>query len=83
MSHPILKHFAYTHLPDHLQAVSAHFGELAATMDDILPDCDEKDMGLRKLLEAKDCMVRAAIETPRQEADAIAKAKALTSPPRP
>lgn len=31
-------------------------------MDAQLPDCAEKSAGMRKLLEAKDCFVRAALE---------------------
>jgi hypothetical protein len=61
MSNPIMKHFAYAHLPDHLQAISRPFGELAQQMNDTLPDDPEKSAGLRKLLEAKDCMVRAKL----------------------
>jgi hypothetical protein len=61
MSNPIMKHFAYAHLPDHLQAISRPFGELAQQMNDTLPDGPEKSAGLRKLLEAKDCMVRAKL----------------------
>ena len=57
----ILAHFRYDHLPPHLQRVSAPFGELATTMDEMLPDGAEKSAGLRKLLEAKDCMVRASL----------------------
>lgn len=56
---PILKHFEYSHLPADLQAVSAPIGELAKKMDAELPDGPEKSAGLRKLLEAKDCLVRA------------------------
>ena len=37
--------------------VSAPIGELAKEMDDLLPDGAEKSAGLRKLLEAKDCLV--------------------------
>jgi peptidoglycan hydrolase-like protein with peptidoglycan-binding domain len=44
-----------------LQSISASVGELAAEMDDVLPDGPEKSAGLRKLLEAKDCFVRAAL----------------------
>jgi hypothetical protein len=58
----ILRYFAYKHLPTHLQAVSASFYALADELDAALPDCAEKSAGLRKLLEAKDCMVRAALE---------------------
>lgn len=59
---PIVKYFAYEHLPPHLQEVSAPIGELARKMDEELPGCAEKSAGLRKLLEAKDCLVRARLE---------------------
>lgn len=58
---PIMKHFAYEHLPLHLQDVSKHFGLLANLMSKNLPDGPEKSAGLRKLLEAKDCFVRAKL----------------------
>jgi hypothetical protein len=61
MSAPIMKYFAYAHLPEKLQTVSKPIGELAESMDAILPDGPEKSAGLRKLLEAKDCLVRAAL----------------------
>lgn len=53
--------FAYGHLPPHLQAVSKPVGDLAADLVDVLPDGPELSAGLRKLLEAKDCFVRAAL----------------------
>jgi len=58
---PIMKYFAFEHLPVHLQAVSKPIGELALLMDQSLPDGPEKTAGLRKLLEAKDCFVRASL----------------------
>ena len=61
MNH-IIKYFEYEHLPEHLQEVSKPICDLAKTMDEMLPDCAEKSAGLRKLLEAKDCMVRAHID---------------------
>lgn len=57
----ILKFFAYEHLPANLQAVSEPFCELARHMYETLPGGDELNAGLRKLLEAKDCAVRAAL----------------------
>lgn len=59
---PILKYFAFEHLPPHLQEVSKPIGELARQMDESLPDGAEKSAGLRKLLEAKDCLVRARLD---------------------
>ena len=55
------KYFEYAHLPEHLQEVSKPVGELAKLMDQVLPDCAEKSAGMRKLLEAKDCFVRAKL----------------------
>jgi hypothetical protein len=60
-SNPIMNYFAYKHLPPHLQEVSKPIGELAEEMNARLPDGPEKSAGLRKLLEAKDCLVRAAL----------------------
>jgi hypothetical protein len=61
MSHPTLKYFKYEHLPPHLQDFSKPLCDLARQMDETLPDGLEKSAGLRKLLEAKDCFVRAKL----------------------
>lgn len=61
MANPIMKYFEYEHLPPHLQEVSKEFSWLANRMNDTLSDGPEKSAGLRKLLEAKDCMVRAKL----------------------
>ena len=58
---PIMKYFQFEHLPGRLQAVSKPIGELAEKMFADLPESAEKSAGLRKLLEAKDCFVRAAL----------------------
>jgi hypothetical protein len=58
---PIMKFFEYDHLPEHLKAISRPFCETAIWMDAELPNGAEKSAGLRKLLEAKDCAVRAAL----------------------
>lgn len=59
----IMKYFEYAHLPEELQEVSAQLCEVAEHLDATLPDSEEKRTGLRKLLEAKDCFVRAHFET--------------------
>ena len=56
----LLKFFAYDHLPAHLQDVSAPICGLAKDLAVSL-DGPEFTTGLRKLLEAKDCFVRAAL----------------------
>lgn len=58
----MLKWFSYDHLPAHLQEISCHCAQLAQTMAMHLPPSAELTAGLRKLLEAKDCFVRARVE---------------------
>ena len=58
---PLLRWFAYDHLPAPLQGVSALYADLAEQVDTLLPESDEKTAGLRHLLEAKDCFVRARL----------------------
>ncbi len=62
----IARFFEYEHLPEHLRAVSENCANLAEDMIRELPDGPELTAGLRKLLEAKDCFVRAALP-PRKE----------------
>ena len=57
----LLQFFEYEHLPEHLQKVSKPFGELANKLVNDLPSNPERSTALRKLLEAKDCAVRALI----------------------
>ena len=60
--HALLRFFQYEHLPKNLQAISRPFKELAETIDRSSGyDNPEKAMALRKLLEAKDCAVRASM----------------------
>lgn len=56
----ILKHFEYGHLPQELQTISKPLCDLADHFAATL-DGPELTAGLRKLLEAKDCLVRAAL----------------------
>lgn len=56
----MLRYFEYEHLPPHLQEVSRPICELAREMAK-LPPSAETTAGMRKLLEAKDCFVRAAL----------------------
>lgn len=61
MSNPILRFFEFEHLPEHLREVSRPFCELARKMAADLPSNAETSICLRKLLEAKDCAVRASL----------------------
>ena len=56
-----MKHFNFEHLPEKLQKVSKSFHTLAHMVNSGLSNSEEKEMCLRKLLEAKDCAVRAAL----------------------
>lgn len=59
--YPILKFFKHDHLPPNLAEVSKPFCELAHNMAKQLKGGPEVCIGLRKLLEAKDCAVRAMV----------------------
>ncbi len=61
MKNPIMKYFSYIHLPAPLKKISKPCHALAVEMNSTLPDGPEKSAGLRKLLEAKDCFVRATL----------------------
>ena len=58
---PILQFFNFDHLPEHLQDISAPFGELALSICAMLPKNPERSVALRRLLEAKDAAVRAKL----------------------
>ncbi|WP_229398193.1 hypothetical protein [Micromonospora okii] len=63
--HPDTEHFLplfdTSHLPPHLAAVAAPLAATAFTTIAALPDGPELTACLRKLLEAKDCAVRARV----------------------
>jgi len=63
MEDPMLQFFAYEHLREDLKSISAPFGELAKVIVETLPRNPERTVALRKLLEAKDCAVRAKLYT--------------------
>lgn len=71
--HPATVHlarfFEYEHLPAYLQDFSRPCHDLAALMIDTIPDNPELTVGLRKLMEAKDCFVRAALDAKPHHAD--------------
>ena len=58
---PIMKFFAYEHLPEKLQAISKPFCSLAEHIVATIPRSAERTVALRKLLESKDAGVRAAL----------------------
>lgn len=60
---PILNYFAFEHLPERLQEVSRPFAAVAHSIAQLANATNGAEVaaGLRKLLEAKDCAVRAAL----------------------
>ena len=58
----LLRYFTYDHLPDHLADISRPFCDLAVELvNNTTLDPAERDVAVRKLLEAKDAAVRAAL----------------------
>jgi hypothetical protein len=57
----LLRWFDYAHLPPHLALISEKFERIVRELIEALDDGPELTTALRKLLEAKDCAVRAAI----------------------
>jgi N12 class adenine-specific DNA methylase len=81
----LMQFFAYEHLPAHLQDISKPCGELAKQMDERLTESAEKTAGLRKLLESKDCFVRAVLEeqaTREEQAATQELREKVASPPK-
>jgi hypothetical protein len=58
---PILQFFEFAHLHTRLADVSFTFARQALFIVENAPDNAERSTALRKLLEAKDCCVRARI----------------------
>lgn len=54
-------HFEYDHLQPQLRNIGKACSDLAKFMNSSIPECEEKHIGMRKLLEAKDCFVRAKL----------------------
>ena len=61
MKNPIMLCFTYDKFEDEeLRGISRKLCDAAFEMDQYMPAGVEKEVGLRKLLEAKDCLVRQA-----------------------
>lgn len=68
MKDHIVQFFSWAHLADEeMRSLAARFADLAQQMVDRLPQNPERTAMLRKLLEAKDCAVRAHIAKPTEE----------------
>ena len=55
----MMQFFGYEHLKPELQEISKPFHEMARKLMTVLPENPERTVALRKLIEAKDCAVRA------------------------
>lgn len=83
-SQALLRFFDYQHLTDeNLRRISYQVQHLAMNIEDDLPDGPEKTAGLRKLLEAKDCFVRAALPQEPSVDDVMAGRSTTTGLPKP
>ena len=59
---PILRHFKFEHLPPHLAMISRKFAQTAVFTAFLgVQDKEQRQQALQRLLEAKDCAVRACI----------------------
>lgn len=65
----VLRWFDSGHLPDHLSDIVRPIERLAVETANVIQEGPELTAGLRKLLEAKDCFVRAAIARDEQARD--------------
>lgn len=61
MKERMLQFFSYEHLPEGLQEFSKPYCELARWIENNVPRNPERTVAIRKLLEAKDAGVRAAL----------------------
>lgn len=57
----LLEYFNYEHLPERLKQVSYQFSILSEHIILTIEPGDQRTQALRKLLESKDCAVRAAL----------------------
>lgn len=63
----ILQYFMCGHLPIELRMISKPCCDLAFSMAHLLDQNPELIAGLRKLLEAKDCFVRAGLHKEKED----------------
>lgn len=66
MTHRTMRWFSYQHEAPELQAISREFYSLAVFICQTTNPGPEQSAAMRKLLEARDCAIRAALETTTQ-----------------
>lgn len=62
MAQPLLRFFQFEHLPPRLQVISRPFAELARWINSSCPDNEQTRVGMQRLLEARDCIMRGAFD---------------------
>lgn len=73
----VLRFFEYDHLPEPLKNVAYLAADYAQAVCDRVESDPELTVGLRKLLEAKDCFVRAAVAQENRKKNNEAEGKPL------
>lgn len=58
---PLLRFFHFGHLPPPLRDISVSYAIMASLIVENVPRSPERTVAPRKLLESKDCAVRAAL----------------------
>lgn len=76
----VLRFFEHEHLPEPLKSVAAQCSVLANNMSDFIDSDPELTAGLRKLLEAKDCFIRAKVAQVNREKGASKEGAPLPRP---
>lgn len=63
-----LSHFNYQHMPPIHQAMAAKFYDLAHEIHSEVGPSDERNAGMRRLIEARDCIIRTLEDQAVREA---------------
>ena len=58
----LVRYFAYAHLADPLRPIAMIYCSAARDLVSSLPDGPELTVALRKLVESKDCAIRAGVD---------------------
>jgi hypothetical protein len=59
--------FEFKHLPPSLQLISNYYYDMASEVIDKLPDNEQRNLCLQRLLESKDCAVRSLVISDQQK----------------
>lgn len=76
----VMRFFEFSHLPEPLKHIARECTVLANGMIDMVESDPELTVGLRKLLEAKDCFVRAAVAQENRRKSNISEGQPISLP---